>query len=137
MKKIVLLILLSIFLITGCNNKDKQHAVILFSSKLIDQDFSFNKAEKAFYTGQRINFVVLNSKPFTSKTLRLQLIRTNMKARVYMEMAQGRDIEIDKTKFYVINSFCVYQDGQYAVRIFSPDEPKIPLAEGIIFVNEP
>ena len=137
MKKIFLLLLLSIFLITGCNNKDKEQGAILFSSKPIDQYFTFDKAETNFYTGQKINFVVLNPKPFTSDTLRLQIIRNNMKSKVFMDLVHARDIEIDKTKFYAINSFCVYQDGRHIVRIFSPDNIDTPLAEGIINISEP
>lgn len=138
MKKFIIILILLIcpVFLASCN-KEEEPGIILFSSNAIDQNFNFKKAEKSFVTGQRINFVALVPDPFTTTTARVQVLRSNMQQKVYLEMVQGRDIDVKLGKYYVINSFCVYDEGVYTIRLYTPDKPKVPRSVGIIEVTKP
>lgn len=115
-------------LLYGC---DKEKALIFFSSKPITQNsFTVDKAEVNFYPGQRIYFVLLNPKPFTSNAVRLQILKIDHKPPFYaFSIAQTRDMEIDTAVQYATDYFCLHKDGYYILRIFSMDNLSKPLAE--------
>jgi hypothetical protein len=137
MKKFFVLILLTITLLTGCKKQDK--ALIFFSSNSISAEtFSIDKAEQFFTAGKKINFVLLNPKPFTSPILRLQVLKVNDKLAVYgYSIEHARDVEIDMSKHYAINSFVLYREGYYILRIFSKDALNEPIAEADFRVFQP
>jgi len=136
MKRYLVLLVSLIVLLSGCN---LEKAFILFSSDPITVDtFSLDKRKVSFLTEQRIYFVLYNPKPFTSSVLRLQILKLDRKTPYYeMSIVQGRDIEIDASKDYATDYFCLHQEGYYILRLFSKDKLEKPIAEAYFEVTSP
>ena len=126
MKKIFLIIIIALVFLTGCNKrKPPVKGVIFLSSSPIDAGFTPDKREDIFVAGKKVNFVVIAKTPFKSETLRIQIL----KVIPSIEMAQGRDIEVDPSAYYAVDSFCIYKEGSYVIRIFGVNGFENPIAQ--------
>jgi hypothetical protein len=136
-EKGIILFTIIVILLSGC---DKEKAFILLSSKPISAE-TFNPVgrESVFVAGNKVYFVLYNPKPFTSPILRVQILRWDRTiAPPYgLTVEQGRDFEVDTTQNYAINSFCLYREGSYRLRVFSKDNLINPLAEFNFEMKEP
>jgi len=128
MKKFVFLFLFLPLLLCGCN---REKATILLSSRPIDaQNFEAFSMKSLFKPGEKIYYVLLNPEPFTSGKARLQILKLDIKAPYYgIDISQGRDIEIDTSKQYILGNFVLHRNGYYALRIFANEIYAYPLAE--------
>jgi len=134
MKKFLILICLLLLPMSGC---DKERSVILFSSGAITpENFSVEKCRNTFQVGQRIDFILYHPKPLTNSIIRLQVLKleSNGFASGY-SIAYARDIEIDTRMNYATDSFYLYKEGDYVLRIFSTDNFETPVAEGMFTIN--
>lgn len=112
----------------------KNKAYVIFSSRPITTETL--QTEKIFNIGETINFAVLSPNGFKNPLIRIQIIKKSDKTDIMgYTMAQARDIEIDTSKNYFINSFCLYNAGGFYFRVFSHDDFKKPILESEFWIK--
>lgn len=134
MKRILLIVCVFMLMLSGCD-KDKA-AIFLSSEPITPENYSIDKYRKAFNQEQRINFLLYTPKPLTSNIIRIQVLKldNNGFASGY-SIVHARDIEIDNSLNYVTDYFCLYRQGNFALRIFSRDNYETPIAEASFTVK--
>lgn len=134
MIRVLITIFSALVLLCGCDREER--AMIFFSSKPITQEFTFDKAENNFELKNKIYFVLYNPKPYTCNVVKLQVLKSEDKSSVFVStIAQAREIEIDPDNPYILNSFVLYSEGNYWLRVFSRDNLEVPIAEANFRVN--
>lgn len=125
----VTLCLLLFLPLAGCKGMNNK-AVIFFSDKKIDIDFTPERDKTVFAPGQKIYFVLYTQEPFTTDMMRVQVLKLEQKSSIYTpSLVQGRDIEIDMSMPYFTDSLVLYSTGYYLLRVFSKDRLLTPIAE--------
>lgn len=125
-----MLCFLSFVPLYGCVDT-KSKAVIFFSDKKIDIDFTPERDKTVFAPGRKIYFVLYTQEPFTADMMRVQVLKLEQKSSIYTpSLAHARDIEIDMSKPYFTDSLVLYSAGYYLLRVFSKDRLLTPIAEG-------
>ncbi len=129
----VLLICFSLFM-SGC---DKEKPAIYFSSRPIEkQNFSPESMEKAFAPGQRVYFIVYYPKGFETQTIRLQIVSKKETAPFYgVGIEQVRDVKVKEGYQIFSDTFCLYRDGFYFLRVFSPKDWQKPLVQDYFWIK--
>lgn len=129
MKKILLTLFLSLFLLASCTwEKD---AYILLGKEPIDpNNFEFVNKYPVFNKYQRIYYILLSKEPIESEKLRLQVLKIDRKHPYFqVEPEYVIDINRGEQKHYVTDYFVLHKTGTFFIRIFSFDNLDLPLAE--------
>ncbi|HSA07468.1 MAG TPA: hypothetical protein P5556_09840 [Candidatus Gastranaerophilales bacterium] len=129
MKKIIFIVIMSIFLITACDRE--KDAVILLGNEQIDpSNFVFQNTQPVFKPRQKIYYILVTKEPIESEELRIQVLKLDQKYPAYkIEVAYGRDINRGSQKNYVTDYFILHKEGNYVIRIFSHDNFDKPISE--------
>ncbi len=136
MKKLVITIFLSLFLLTSCfGEKD---AVILLSSEPIEPgNFEFVNKTPVFTVMEKIYYILLTKEPIESEKLRIQVLKIDRKYPAFkVEPAYCIDINRGPEEHYVMGHFVIHKDGDFFIRIFSHDNFELPITQTEFFVNK-
>jgi hypothetical protein len=125
---LIIILCFCTILFTGC---DKDKSFILFTSgEITPENFSMDRCKKAFKIGERIDFLLYNPKPLKHNVIRLQVLKVNfVEPSFNYSIAYGRDINIDISLNYATDHFYLYDRGYYMLRIYSPEDYDMPVAE--------
>ncbi len=135
MKKALILSAVFFLLMPFLSGCDKEKPSIFLSSRPITVQTFY--PEKVFELGEPINFAVLSPEEFTSSRARVQVVKLNEKVSMYgYKLSHARDIGIDTSKKFFIDSLTLHEKGHYVIRIFCNENLKIPLVETFFKVVE-
>lgn len=133
MKRLFLLLLFFVFLLSGCNlhlPKPNPGYIILSKEPITEENVNQIQSSGEFLTRQRIYYLLICAKSLTNPNLRLQVVKLDFKYPTYkMEIPYAVDIERGANLHYVSDYFVLNRAGRYFVRIFSHDDFQRPLAE--------
>lgn len=139
MKKIIFIIILSTIVFCGCEFAlDHENAAIFFSPRPITKEgFDEEMIQNTFEQGQSIYFCIYSKIPFNTNEGRLQIFKKDPKTQLYgYSLEQGKDIVLNPVKNYYTDSFAIYSEGYYLIRIFSKNNPNEPLAQNTFWVSQ-
>jgi hypothetical protein len=128
LNKMLILTIFFILLVfsSGCSKKQPYY-VILSSNPITQSTF---QTEKTFKVGEKINFAVLAPSGFQNPLVRIQIIKQNAITHyIGYTMEHARDIEIDTSKNFFIDSFYIYSAGGFYFRVFSHADFQKPLVQ--------
>ncbi|MEW5820920.1 MAG: hypothetical protein AB1782_12080 [Cyanobacteriota bacterium] len=123
--------------------------VVVFGKKP-PGDIYFSRWEKAldrlnprvecdilFEKESTIYFYIYSTKNFKTDLLKMLLIKMDNKGVMFpkIEVEQTLDVDVDPNYNAVRGKIVVYKAGQYYVRVFSPNEPKKPVAESELLID--
>ncbi len=134
-RKLCLLFLVSVlaFLLCGC---EKEKPLILFNNQPINK-LTVNAPVDYFELGETVHFVAFNPKGFESSYLRLQLVKKDTKVQNWgFKIALSKDIKIDTSKKYYIDSLNVSQAGSYILSLFYLNDLNRPIVRGMFVVRK-
>lgn len=128
-----LLLIISLFFLCGC---DKEKPTILFNNQEINKR-TVQSPVDFFELGETTHFVVFNPQGFDSPYLRLQLIKKDTKVQNWgFKIAYSKDIKIDTSKNYYIDSINVSQAGTYMLSLFYLNDLNRPIVRGMFVVKK-
>ena len=139
MRKLILLILFSTIIFCGCEFAlEHENAIIFFSQRPITKEsFDPSMVRNTFDQGQLIHFCLYSKTPFNSNEGRIQILKKDPNTQLYgYSLVQGKDILLNPTKQYYTDSFTLYSEGYYLIRIFSKNKPKEPLAQTAFWITQ-
>lgn len=129
MKKIILALIVSVFLLTSCV-LDRDAYILLGNEPIDPNNFEFVDKQPVFNQRQRIYYILLSKEPIENPKLRLQVLNVERKFTYFkVEPAYVIDINRGPHKHYVTDYFTLHQSGTYTIRIFSFDNLDLPIAE--------
>ena len=132
---ILILFFLSTFL-CGYAKENSKKPYLLFNSQPINQKTVY-AAQKVFYLGQTIHYVLIMPKGFKQEYLRMQIAKKPDNVPhggISIYLSENLYIDADK-KFY-IDKFVIRQTGCYFVRFFYGNNLNKPFAENVLWVKE-
>lgn len=132
MKKLSLIILLNLILFCGCEFAlEHENAIIFFSqSPITKEGFDPEMTQNTFDQGQIIYFCLYSKTPFNCNEGRIQILKKDPNTQSYGYcMVQGKDILLNPAKNYYMDSFTIFSEGYYLIRIFSKTNPNKPLVQ--------
>lgn len=139
MKKIFFLLVFSTIIFCGCEFAlEHESALIFFSPRPITKEsFDPEMAQNTFDQGQLIHFCLYSKTPFNSNEGRIQILKKDPNTQLYgFSLIQGRDIILNPSKYYYTDSFTIYSEGYYLIRIFTPNNPNEPLAQTTFWITK-
>jgi hypothetical protein len=139
MKKLTLLILLSTIIFCGCEfSLDYENAVIFFSPRPISKEtFDPEQVQNTFEQGQTIYYGIYSKEPFKANEGRMQILRKDPNTQLYgYAMVLGKDILLSPEKNYYTDSFTIFTEGYYLMRVFSKNNPDVPLAQKTFWISQ-
>ena len=132
MKKLFPLILLYIFFISGCQFAlEHDDSILLFGEKpLTKETILKGMIQNTFKEGQLVHYGFYSKEPFKTTGGRVQILKKDQKTDVYgFSIEQSFDIHLNPDKNYYTNSFTIYSEGLYFMRIFTKNSPNSPIAQ--------
>ena len=127
-----LLVLFCTMFLCGC---DKEKAVILFNNQPINSQTVYAPVD-FFEVGETTHFVIFNPKGFESPYLRLQIIKKETKTKNWgFKIYTSKNLKIDDTKNYYIDSFKLEKAGTYIVSVFYLSDLNRPIVRGIFTIK--
>ena len=139
MKKIIFIIFLSTIIFCGCEFAlDNENAAIFFSPIAITKENADpSMAQNTFDIGQPIFFCIYSKTPFNSNEGRLQILKKDHISQMYgYSVVYGKDILLNPAQNYYTDSFTIYSEGYYLLRIFSKNNPNEPLAQNTFWISQ-
>lgn len=133
MKKILLLLLFSVFILTGCSNN---RGFILFNSQpFAKENISYHK--KIFLSGNRIYYLFIAPEKMKNNYIRVQVFKiTDKAAGGGAEVLRTKDFRLMKDqKYYHTDYFVLNEKGRYILQVFAMDDLQHPLALNDFFVK--
>ena len=125
-------VILLIFFVSGC---EKTQPIILFNNQPINAK-TVNYPVTIFQLGETLHYVLLNPKGFESPYLRVQLIKKNTKVQNWgFGLDYTRDVKIDSTKNFYIDSLKLNNSGSYIMSIFYVSDLNRPIARATFVVK--
>jgi hypothetical protein len=132
--KILILTIFSTLLIFTSGFSKKHPYYLILSSQPITKKTL--QSEKSFKVGEKINFAVFYPDGLTDPLVRIQIIKENEKTHgPGYTIEHARDIEIDPSKNFFINSFYIYSNGHFYFRVFSHADFNKSLTQTDFWVN--
>lgn len=133
-KIITLILIISTIFLSGCAIKSKK-PILLFNSQKINAKTIYD-AQKIFKPNQKVYYVILMPNGFKKEYLRMQIIKREDKvvqggANIYM----SKDLFIDASKKYYIDSFSIGSSGTFVVRFFYGNKLEKPFLENILWIK--
>lgn len=128
-----LLVVFIMFFLGGCSS---EKPVILFNNQPINKKTVHTPVD-FFEQGETTYFVVFNPDGFESPYLRLQVIKKNTKVQNWgFKIHMAKNLKIDATKNYFIDSIKMEQAGTYIVSIYYLSDLNRPFVRGIFTVKK-
>lgn len=122
-----------IFFLCGC---DKETPIVLFNNQPINKTTVHTPVDY-FELGETVHFVVFNHKGFESPYLRVQLVKKDTKVQNWgFKIAMSRDVKVDTSKKYYIDSMQVSQSGTYIFSLFYLNDLNRPIVRGMFVVKK-
>lgn len=133
MKKIGILLLLSIFLLCSCKY---ERGIILFNTQPINKQNVLTDA-KVFNSGQRIYYLFIAPNKMKNKYIRVQIFKMTDKAPWGgNEVLRTKDFRLMKDeRYYHSDYFVLYEKGRYVMQVFSMDDLQNPLSLNDFYVK--
>ena len=132
MRKFLLLLVLSLFLFSGCVY---DRGIILFNSEPITKENALTD-EINFQVGQRVYYLFIAPKRMENKYIRVQVFKMVDNAPWGgNEVVRTKDFRLMKDqRYYYMDYFTFHQAGKYVLQVFSTDDLQHPLAVDFFFV---
>lgn len=137
MKKLILLILFSIFFFYGCDFAlEYCDSILVFSpNPMTKENFSPKMIQDTFDEGQLINYGFYSKEPFKVNEGRVQIFKKDQTTQIYgFSLAQSFDIYLTPGENYFTGSFTIYSEGYYLMRIFAKNSPSNPIAQKTFWI---
>ena len=133
MKRIILLLLLSIFILCSCAY---DRGTILFYTQPVKKE-TIQNDEKHFHIGQKIYYLFLAPKRMENDYIRVQIFKMTDKAhKGGYEIVRRKDFRLMKDqKYYHSDYFVLHEKGRYVMQVFSTDDFQHPLSIGDFYVK--
>ena len=133
MKRLFLLIFLSIFIFCGCKY---DRGIILFNSQPITRENVLSDS-KTFRVGQRIYYLFIAPKKMDNKYIRVQIFKMTDKAPWGgNEVLRTKDFRLMKDeRYYHSDYFVLHEKGRYVMQVFSMNDLQHPLSIGDFYVQ--
>ena len=133
MKRIILLLLLSIFLLCSCAY---DRGTILFYSQPVKKE-TIKNDEKHFRTGEKIYYLFLAPKRMENDYIRVQIFKMTDKAhKGGYEIVRRKDFRLMKDqRYYHSDYFVLHENGRYVMQVFSMDNLQYPLSLNDFYVK--
>ena len=133
MKRIILLLLLSIFLLCSCAY---DRGTILFYSQPVKKE-TIQNDEKHFRIGEKIYYLFLAPKRMENDYIRVQIFKMTDKAhKGGYEIVRRKDFRLMKDqRYYHSDYFVLHQSGRYVMQVFSMDNLQYPLSLNDFYVK--
>ncbi len=133
MKKLLLLIVLCIFLFSGCKY---DRGIILFNAQPITRENALSNS-KVFTIGQKVYYLFIAPKRMNNDYIRVQIFKMTDKAPWGgNEVRRTKDFRLMKDeRYYHSDYFVLYEKGRYVMQVFSMDDLQNPLSIGDFYVK--
>ena len=133
MKKFVFLIILCVFLFSGCKH-DK--GIILFNSQPITRENVLHNS-KHFQRGERVYYLFIAPKRMDNDFIRVQVSKMTDKAPWGgYDVCRTKDFRLMKNeRYYQTDYFTLYEKGRYIVQVFSMEDFVRPLSVGDFYIK--
>ena len=133
MKKLLLLLVICVFIFTGCKY---DRGIILFNTQPITRENALNNS-KVFVVGQRVYYLFLAPKRMDNDYIRVQVFKMTDKAPWGgNEVKRTKDFRLMKDeKYYHTDYFVLHEKGRYVMQVFSMDDLQNPLSIGDFYVK--
>ena len=133
MKRITLLLLLSIFLLCSCAY---DRGTILFYSQPVKKE-TIQNDEKHFRIGEKIYYLFLAPKRMENDYIRVQIFKMTDKAhKGSYEIVRRKDFRLMKDqRYYHSDYFVLHEKGRYVMQVFSMDNLQYPLSLNDFYVK--
>ena len=133
MKKLILLLVLSIFILCGCKY---DRGIILFNTQPVTKENALHDS-KVFESGQRVYYLFIAPKRMDNKYIRVQIFKMTDKAPWGgNEVVRTKDFRLMKDeRYYHSNYFTLYEKGRYVMQVFSTEDFQHPLSIGDFYVK--
>lgn len=133
MRKILLLMLLSLFLFCGCVY---DRGIILFNTEPITKENALTD-QINFNVGSRVYYLFIAPKRMKNDYIRVQVFKMTDKAPWGgNEVVRTKDFRLMKDqRYYYSDYFTFHQSGKYVMQVFSIDDFQHPLAVDFFFVK--
>ena len=134
MKRLVLVLCLGIFFLTGC--REKERANIIFNADPITKETVMHPST-TFAEGQRIYYLFFTPKKLKTEFIRVQVFTAGDTInRGGYKIYWTNDYRIMKQNmYYYYNNFTIHKKGRYVMQIFGIDDLGKPLAFNEFFVR--
>ena len=133
MKRIILLLLLSIFIFCSCAY---ERGTILFYSQPVKKE-TIQNDEKHFRVGEKIYYLFLAPKRMENNYIRVQIFKMTDKAhKGGYEIVRRKDFRLMKDqRYYHSDYFVLHEKGRYVMQVFSIDNLQYPLSLNDFYVK--
>lgn len=132
-KILFLLCFVLVFVVCGC---EKEKPLVLFNNQQINTT-TVQSPVDYFELGETTHFVVFNPKGFESPYLRLQIIKKDTKTQNWgFKIAVSKDVKIDNSKKFYIDSVNISQSGTYILSLFYLNDLNRPIVRGMFVVKK-
>ena len=133
MKKFVFLIILCVFLFSGCKH-DK--GIILFNSQPITRENVLHNS-KHFQRGERVYYLFIAPRKLNESYIRVQVSKMTDKAPWGgYEVRRTKDFRLMKDeRYYHSDYFVLHEKGRYLIQVFSVEDFVRPLAVGDFYIK--
>ncbi len=133
MKKFVFLIILCVFLFSGCKH-DK--GIILFNSQPITRENVLHNS-KHFQRGERVYYLFIAPKRMDNDFIRVQVSKMTDKAPWGgYDVCRTKDFRLMKNeRYYHTDYFTLHEKGRYIVQVFSMEDFVRPLSVGDFYIK--
>ena len=123
MKKLLPLVAMSIFLLTGCSAPFILMKSVPFTAE------NANVYEQNFETGSRIYYAIVVPEKFRDDTLRVQVLKQDDKVPFLgYSMERAETVVVDRSKNYYTDYFVINADGYYIMQVFYIGNTVSPIA---------
>ena len=133
MKKYLILLLLSAFLLCSCAY---DRGTILVYSQPVKKETVQND-EKNFRIGEKIYYLFLAPKRMENEYIRVQIFKMTDKAhKGGYEIVRRKDFRLMKDqRYYHSDYFVLHEKGRYVMQVFSIDNLQYPLSLNDFYVK--
>lgn len=133
MRKLVVLIVLSIVLLCGCVY---DRGIILFNTEPITKENALTD-QINFKVGSRLYYLFIAPKRMENDYIRVQVFKMMDKAPWGgNEVVRTKDFRLMKDqRYYYTDYFTFHESGKYVMQVFSIDDLQHPLAVDFFFVK--
>lgn len=133
MKKILLILFFSMFLLTGCSNK---RGFILFNSQPFTKENVANH-QKVFQSGNRVYYLFIAPERMKNNYIRVQVFKiTDKAAGGGAEVLRTKDFRLMKDqRYYHSDYFVLNEKGRYILQVFGMNDLQRPLALNDFFLK--
>ncbi len=133
MKRLLLVLGFSLFLLSGCVY---DRGIILFNTQPITRANALSDA-KVFPVGQRVYYLFIAPKRMENKFIRVQVFKMTENAPWGgNEVVRTKDFRLMKDeRYYHSDYFTFHETGRYVMQVFSTDDLQHPLSIGDFYVR--